>query len=668
MWIGEAKMKKNKILGMLMGLCMLATGSIVSAASGHGTMRDITPAALAKEMTAGWNLGNSLDAYGAYSLNNETYWGNPKTTKAMIDAVKNQGFNTIRIPVSWAEHVGSAPNYTINAAWMNRVQEVVDYAMSANMYVLLDTHHETSWLKPQSSTLDASKKQLTAIWTQIAERFKDYGDHLIFEGMNEPRIVGSSSEWTGGDADGRAAVNVLNEAFIDAVRKTGGNNAKRCLIICPYGNNGDPNGLSGFKIPSDKNIMVAIHAYTPYGFTFRPEGNPSWARTTWDGSAKSDIEYLMTNLNNTFVSKGITVIITEFGAVNKNNESEVVKWVKDYVGLATQYGIKCVWWDNNYHKNDGESFGILDRNSCTWTRKSVADAVIKYAGPAISDGDTQVPDVTPITNYATLNDGWYYIKNTGSQKYLQVKDNIGANGQNVEISTGTGVAGQKWQLVNKGEGYVTLKNGNGFMLDVASGKDENGTNIQTYEANNTSAQLFKVLPTSQNGVYGIVLKCTTDTKGLDVVNKAVTDGANVQAYTYYGATNQTWIFESCTAPGEGNTQNPPTNPETPTVPEVPQTGDMIKVKIISDWTDGATAEITVTNLTGKALNGWTCTFTTNRPITSLWSAKLVSQNGNTYTISNPDWQPNLAPGASYTFGCNMGSGPSSVTISNASLK
>ncbi len=504
-------MKKNKILGMLMGLCILASGGAVSAASGYEAMRDITPAALAKEMTAGWNLGNSLDAYGAYSLNNETYWGNPRTTKAMIDAIKNQGFNTIRIPVSWAEHVGSAPNYTINAAWMNRVQEVVDYAMSANMYVLLDTHHETSWLKPQSSTLDASKKQLTAIWTQIAERFKDYGDHLIFEGMNEPRIVGSSSEWSGGDADGRAAVNVLNQAFIDAVRKTGGNNAKRCLIICPYGNNGDPNGLSGFKIPSDKNIMVAIHAYTPYGFTFRPEGNPSWARTTWDSSAKSDIEYLMTNLNNTFVSKGITVIITEFGAVNKNNESEVVKWVKDYVGLATQYGIKCIWWDNNYHNNDGESFGLLNRNSCTWTRKSVADAVIKYAGPAISEGDTQVP-------------------------------------------------------------------------------------------------------------------------------------------------------------GESNTQNPPTNPETPTVPEVPQTGDMIKVKIISDWTDGATAEITVTNLTGKALNGWTCTFSTSRPITSLWSAKLVSQSGNTYTISNPDWQPNLAAGASYTFGCNMGSGSSSVTVSNVSLK
>ena len=493
---GGKKMKK-KLLSIFMGLCLLVGGgTAVSAADVRGTMRDITPAAIAKEMTAGWNLGNSLDAYGTYSLNNETYWGNPKTTKAMIDAVKNEGFNTIRIPVSWGEHVGSAPNYTIDTAWMNRVQEVVDYAMADGMYVLLDTHHETSWLKPQSATLDASQKQLVAIWTQIAERFKAYGDHLLFEGMNEPRIVGSSNEWSGGDADGRAAVNVLNQAFIDAVRKTGGNNAKRCLIICPYGNNGDPNGLSGFKIPSDKNIMVAIHAYTPYGFTFRPEGNPSWARTTWDGSGKSDIEYLMNNLNTSLISKGVTVIITEFGAVHKNNESEVVKWVKDYVSLATQYGIKCVWWDNNYHKNDGESFGLLDRNSCSWTRKSVADAVIKYAGSAVPGGGT----------------------------------------------------------------------------------------------------------------------------------------------------------------------------ETPTTPETPQAGDMIKVQIVSDWTSGATANITVTNLTGKALNGWTCTFTLDRPITSLWSATLVSQVGNTYTIANPDWQPHLAAGESYTFGCNLGSGPAQVTVTGQTLK
>ena len=316
----------------------------------------------------------------------------------------------------------------------------------------------------------------------------------------------------------------------------------------------------------------------------------------------------------------------------------------------------------------GYRFGLF--NYATQTSGGYVDFDYFRVSDELKGESTEPSDevtILPNPNYATLKDGWYTIKNVNAQKYLQVKDNVGANGQNVEIGTSSGATGQKWQLVNKGEGYVTLKNGNGYMLDVAYGKDENGTNIQTYEANNTSAQLFKLLPTSQNDVYGIVLKCTTDTKGLDVFNKATTDGANVQEYTYYGATNQTWLFESCSAPGE-NTPETPTIPETPTTPETPQIGNMVKVQIVSDWTSGATANITVTNLTGKALNGWTCTFTLDRPITSLWSATLVSQVGNTYTIANPDWQPHLAAGESYTFGCNLGSGPAQVTVTGQTLK
>ena len=368
-----------------------------------------------------------------------------------------------------------------------------------------------------------------------------------------------------------------------------------------------------------------------------------------------------------FTNAGFEIQITELDIANTSDQVQA-----DYCYNLFSELIKAKKSGSNI---TGITFwGLADSNS--WiskdnpllyktvggTPKASYYSVLKaYTDSGSQVNPTPSPTPTPNSNYATLKDGWYYIKNVNAQKYLQVKDNVGANGQNVEIGTGSGVAGQKWQLVNKGEGYVTLKNGNGYMLDVAYGKDENGTNIQTYEANNTSAQLFKVLPTSQSGVYGIVLKCTTDIRGLDVSNKATTDGANVQAYAYYGATNQTWLFESCSAPG-GST------PETPTEPEVPQAGDMIKVQIVSDWTSGATANITVTNLTGKALNGWTCTFTLNRPIASLWSATLVSQVGSTYTIANPDWQPNLAAGESYTFGCNLGSGPATVTATNASLK
>ena len=653
-------MRNRRWLGIVMSALMMA-GSASSLYAGTGTMRNLTPAQIANEMNVGWNLGNSLDAYGTHSLNDETCWGNPRTTKRMIDTVKAKGFNTIRIPVSWGDHMSGAPNFTVDQAWMNRVQEVVDYAIDDNMYVLLDTHHETSWLKPDNAHVAASEKQLAALWTQIAERFKNYDEHLLFEGMNEPRIVGSSKEWNGGDAEGRSAVNRLNKAFINAVRKTGGNNSKRCLVVCPYGNNADTDGLIGFEIPSDPNIMVAVHAYTPYGFTYVPEGNPSWATAYWDGSLKNTVDDVMNKINQNLVSKGATVLITEFGAVNKNNDSEVVKWTKDFMGTASKYGVKCVWWDNNQHQSGSERFGILDRNSCTWTRNSVVDTIIQCGGKGVTP--TPTPSDTIIKNYATLNDGWYYIKNTNAQKYLEVKDNVGGNGQNVQIGTGTGKESQKWYLKNVGNGYVTLKNGTGYMLDVNYGKNENNTNIQVYSANGASAQEFKLAKTNQNNVYGIVTRCSADTKSLDVASRSTAEGANVIQYAYQGASNQIWVLEAC----NGSSVTPVPTPE-PTPNPQPSTSEAVKVKVTSDWGSGAVADITITNTTGKDLNNWTCTFTSSRPITSIWNATLVSQSGNTYTVKAPDWQANLAKNASFTFGCQMGQGDSNVTVSNVTLK
>lgn len=152
---------------------------------------------------------------------------------------------------------------------------------------------------------------------------------------------------------------------------------------------------------------------------------------------------------------------------------------------------------------------------------------------------------TTNTNYATLSDGWYYIKNINAQKYLQVTNNTGGNGVNVEIGTGSGVKGQKWYLTNKGNGYVTLKNGQGYMLDVQYGATEDGTNIQTYSENGADAQKFKIINTSTSNVYGIVTKVTNDVRALDVYNFGTADGSNVCQWTYYGNSCQKWVFEAC---------------------------------------------------------------------------------------------------------------------------
>ena len=332
---------------------------------------------LLSHINVGWNLGNTLDAHGAgNSLRSETYWGNPKTTQEMIDAVKAQGFNAIRIPVTYAEHVSKDGTYTINQEWLDRVQEVVDYAVNADMYILLNTHHETDyWLKPDMDHEEEAIAELTAIWTQVAQRFKDYDEKLMFEGMNEPRIKGSASEWNGGSPGERRVVYQLNQAFVDAVRATGGNNTDRLLVICTYGNNANYDIIKELKIPEDNNIAVALHMYTPYYFTYDAEGGYS----NWDGSQKASLISSLKQIDKYLIKKDVPVMITEFGAVNKNNTKDVIAWIEDYLGSMNTYGIKCFWWDNNIYDTDGEKFGIFNRRELSWYNQEIADALIQNA-------------------------------------------------------------------------------------------------------------------------------------------------------------------------------------------------------------------------------------------------------------------------------------------------
>ena len=162
---------------------------------------------------------------------------------------------------------------------------------------------------------------------------------------------------------------------------------------------------------------------------------------------------------------------------------------------------------------------------------------------------------TPNGDYATLKDGWYYIKDSNSKKYLQVANNAGGDGVNVEIGTGAGSLGQRWYLTNSGNGYVTLKNGHGYMLDVRYGSLDDGANIQTYSSNGADAQKFKLLNTTTSGMYGIATKITNDQKSLDVFNFGTSDGTNVNQWTYYGNSCQKWTFEPYVEPSASGISN-----------------------------------------------------------------------------------------------------------------
>lgn len=341
----------------------------------------------------GWNLGNTFDASDCDWLEDEmeyeSAWCGAKTTREIIKLLKDKGFNAVRIPVSWHNHVSADGKYTISEPWLKRVNEVVDYCIDEGMYVVLNIHHDnsTEFMYPTSKYLEQSVSYVTSIWEQLADRFKDYDNHLIFECMNEPRMVGHNNEWwIDSSADCKDAIeciNKINQAFVDTVRKTGGNNASRYLT-CP-GYDASPDGAlnSGFAVPkdiegSDNRIIISVHAYTPYGFALEYPGTDKWSSKTAKDLA--DITSFMDRLKRKYIDNGIPVIIDEFGARDKNgNTAARADFAEHYVAAAKERGMVCFWWDNNAFEGDGELFGILDRGKCEFAYPEIVDALIKGA-------------------------------------------------------------------------------------------------------------------------------------------------------------------------------------------------------------------------------------------------------------------------------------------------
>lgn len=345
---------------------------------------------IVSEMGVGWNLGNTLDATGGSGLNTETSWGNPKTTKAMIDAVKAQGFNTVRVPVSWGKHMSS--DLTIDSAWMARVKEIVDYCIDNDMYVILNIHHDNDIRKdgypffyPNSTYKDKSIKFVKAVWTQVSEAFKNYDQHLVFETLNEPRLIGTSDEWwfpvnnpSAAVADSIAVINELNQQALNVIRASGGNNAERCVMIPGYGASIDGCTTPGYKLPTDtasNRLIVSVHAYTPYNFALNASGTSYFLP-----SGKNEINSLFNTLKSKFINNGIPVVIGETSASNKKNSAERVKWAEYYMGMAAELGIPCMLWDNNVEYSEGnlgENHGHLKRSTLKWTDQAFVDAVVE---------------------------------------------------------------------------------------------------------------------------------------------------------------------------------------------------------------------------------------------------------------------------------------------------
>lgn len=332
-------------------------------------MQSITSAEIVKDMKIGWNLGNSFDCYDADDSkivgSAETYWGNPETTKSMIDKVKSSGFNAVRIPVSWTNHIDE--NNQIDAEWLARVKEVVDYVISDGMYAIINVHHDDyTWLNPTYIDQPTVEKRLTDIWTTLSNEFKDYDYHLLFEGLNEPRIIGGTDEWTCGTEEERDVINQLEQSFVDTVRKSGGNNKYRTLIVTTHSASIDETSVKSLVVPNDDRVIVSVHYYSPYDFA----GNESDVNIWGTDEDKSNLDKGFQLLNDTFISKGIPVIIGEFGAVDKNNDDTRALYFNYYIQSAKKYGITCFVWDNN------DDFGLLNRASNQWENDNIITSMM----------------------------------------------------------------------------------------------------------------------------------------------------------------------------------------------------------------------------------------------------------------------------------------------------
>lgn len=399
----EDHMNSKKLITVILSSLVLISAvmpyafSAVSESADDGMMReDMTSAELVKDMGLGWNLGDTLDVCNADRNGDgkidensdnvdETLWGNPKATQELFNQLKADGIKSVRIPITWRDHMGEAPDYKVDEEWMDRVQEVVDYARNAGMYVIINIHHDGggdpnfgAWvITTASSDYDAFIQKYRALWSQIAERFKNYSDYLVFESMNEVGFDNLNM------SDAFNLLNKINQDFVNIIRSSGGNNDKRHLLIAGYYTDIARTCSSEYKMPEDpeNRCILSVHYYTPWQFCIN--GNPP----TWGSEAEvRELNRLFDMLNDKFISNGVPVILGEYGVNSAAENTSRIYWCESVVKKCTDLGIATFFWDN------GEE---VDRETYQWRTPELLEAIKE--GNA-HKSDTSEPPITQPTS------------------------------------------------------------------------------------------------------------------------------------------------------------------------------------------------------------------------------------------------------------------------------
>ncbi len=357
---------KKEIISILLVLALCLCNTTAFAQSGivnHETAREAV-----NNMRLGWNLGNSFDATGEWitlytkctPADFETAWNNPVTPEeTLMPRLKDLGFNAVRIPITWCYHFDE--NGVIDEAWMARIQEVVDAALAADLYCIINVHHDTGsdgWIRATAANYEKNAALYATLWEQIAQRFRDYPDQLLFEGFNE--MLDDKNEWNHPNTESLVAINQYNQLFVDTVRATGGSNAERNLICCTYAGAVSNTALSGFQLPEDSaegHLIAEVHMYTPYEF-ITDEG-VTWTKpiSTYSSYVENSIDQVFVLLEKHLTAKEIPVIIGEFATDDKGNTEDRIKWYTHVIEKANEQEITCFIWDNG----NGFCMGHIDR-------------------------------------------------------------------------------------------------------------------------------------------------------------------------------------------------------------------------------------------------------------------------------------------------------------------
>lgn len=399
------------LVGTVVAGSFTAPFSVQAAKKDTTSFEDLNQSQIVEAMGPGWNLGNQLESV-TDNVPQETNWGNPVITEKLIQSVKAAGFKSIRIPVSYFAKIDDDKDYTIDSKWLDRVQEVVDYCIKNDLYAVINIHGDGyntidgSWLLCNGKNQTEIKKKYKKVWKQIAERFKNYDEHLLFESMNE-EFDGSYSE---PNKEYYQNINDYNQIFVDTVRKTGDNNTKRWLIIPGWNTNIDyTTGDYGFKLPTDQyrdksidkeeqRIMISVHYYSPWDFC----GGENCVITQWGNEADDpsktsttcDETYMKNQLNlmkTTFADKGYPVFIGEYGSIDKTSYDSENEYYRAYFArklcqLSRKNGCIPMYWDNGY--NGVHGFGLFDRTTCEITQPVIIDAIMEGFGQKASQNST----------------------------------------------------------------------------------------------------------------------------------------------------------------------------------------------------------------------------------------------------------------------------------------